>query len=1500
MLALAVAVGAPARAEPPLSVQGQRAAVSPIDRPARIEYLRSEHAPRVSRHELRLADVSPQEVEAALGSRDSGPTVIGFPRRLGQGAAFDLRSSLSWHALAGGQIAVLTISSPGAAALRLGLEVVDLPAGAELRFFGADDSDTRAVSGAQVLDTVDRNLKAGDTGIGAVTYWSPVIEGESIGLEIYLPPGAAPDGVRATAAAVSHLVDSPRLRGRLQSSAASPLAASSCFRDVTCDPALSPTQEAVARMIFTTQAGLSKSCTGTLLNDSAGSLTPYFLTAGHCISTQSVASTLHTYWYYNSSACDSGLPDGGYVVRNGGADLLWPGDLHFDVALLRLREHAPEGTLLSGWNAAWPADPKAPVIGIHHPLGGLKKFSIGSVPYLVDCGIDAASEKISCENVDNDGDSYLVYWNAGTTDHGSSGSGLFSGKVGSADWLQLFGVLSGGSASCGNPGGTAYYTRFDRSFAQGNLGRWLAQGGGPYGLTVLKSLTNSGAGAGTVISVPAGINCGVDCAATYPAGTLVTLVAAPAPGSQFLGWSGECAGYTGDCQVVMDKARSVSASFVVDPSGIALSNGQTVSGLDGPPGAARYYHIDVPPGAANLVVRTLGGFGNVDLFLRHGSPPNTIDDDCRSTTSGSSEQCQIAVPSAGRWVLMLRGATTYVNVNLQVSYTVNGSQLLTIAKAGSGSGTVRSSGQAGIVCGPDCSEYYVAGASVTLTATPADGSTFAGWSGPCSGTGTCVVGISLSTTVTATFVAGPVSATPLANGQMIANVSGPMDGMRHFYIDVPAGASSLNITGGNYDAYMYVRFGSPALVDSPFDCSPTIYNYQRCDFNAPSAGRWYVMVYGALPFVTSVQATYGFPLSVTFAGPGRGTVHGDGLGNGVGRCSANCMANYASSTTVTLTAAPYAGSTFTGWSGGGCSGTGSCVVNVTQAIDVTATFGVQEPTMLANGQTVANLSGGYQSVRYYAIDVPPGATNLVVQSLPGTAERPEILVNHGSPPVADVPPDGGYSFPVPFDCAAPGSPNGRCMYTTPAAGRWYVMVWGGTSIFSGWGFKVSYVAPTSQTLAVTRIGTGSGSVTSNPAGVSCGGDCSEAYAPGTSVTLAAVPDPGTTFIGWSGGGCTGTGPCVVGMTETRNVVAKFYVITPLVAGQPVDNVTGANDSLRYFYLDVPPGATNLVIETSAGTGDVDLYVRNGDFPTTESYDCAPFEGGNAERCTFAAPRPGRHYVLLHGYMPYAGVTLLASYAAGPSYSLTASKGGKGAGTITSNPAGIRCGDDCSEAYVPGTQVNLLATPAAGSVFAGWTGACAGLASCTVTLSGARDVSALYTSANAASANANEWVQKSYVAYYGRPADPAGLSYWASRMDQEGGSLASVIEAFGTSDEFSRRYGGLDHTALVTKIYWQTLGRGPDPAGLSWYVGELQAGRRTLQSITLDVLNGATTAPDSTTVANKLDVANHYTGKVSLGCAYGGEPTGVASLAPVTFDAATGWAAKVAIESRCGP
>jgi hypothetical protein len=106
--------------------------------------------------------------------------------------------------------------------------------------------------------------------------------------------------------------------------------------------------------------------------------------------------------------------------------------------------------------------------------------------------------------------------------------------------------------------------------------------------------------------------------------------------------------------------------------------------------------------------------------------------------------------------------------------------------------------------------------------------------------------------------------------------------------------------------------------------------------------------------------------------------------------------------------------------------------------------------------------------------------------------------------------------------------------------EWYTVSSDGTqdAISPTWTFTTE-AANSPYTLSVTKAGTGSGTVTSNPAGINCGSNCSETYNYNTSVTLNATAATGSTFTGWSGAGCSGTGTCTVIMEAAKSVTASF-------------------------------------------------------------------------------------------------------------------------------------------------------------------------------------------------------------------------------------------------------------------------------------------------------------------------------------------------------------------------
>jgi hypothetical protein len=164
----------------------------------------------------------------------------------------------------------------------------------------------------------------------------------------------------------------------------------------------------------------------------------------------------------------------------------------------------------------------------------------------------------------------------------------------------------------------------------------------------------SGSGSGSIMSNPAGVNCGATCLFEYAHGTTVTLNAAADPGSAFAGWSGGGCSGAGSCTVTLNADTTVTATFVLLPT-------------------------------------------------------------------------------------------------------------LTVSKTGSGSGTVTSS-PVGISCGGTCTAQFNDGTPVTLTAASAPSSKFAGWSGDCSGTGTCALTMSANHTVTASFAKVPKCKVPKVVG----------------------------------------------------------------------------------------------------------------------------------------------------------------------------------------------------------------------------------------------------------------------------------------------------------------------------------------------------------------------------------------------------------------------------------------------------------------------------------------------------------------------------------------------------------------------------------------------------------------------------------------------------------------------------------------------------------------------------------------------------------------
>ncbi len=410
--------------------------------------------------------LSPNVETAPSGQSGPGPTQIGFKRLvplLADRSNFSNRAV--WHPTNdGGFVAAFMITSPSAKALRLGLRIGFLPDDVLLHFYDLDQLTVFNASGADITGILQRNRAAGEIGYDAETYWSPVIDGDTQIIEIQLAPGIFPEEVDIALPELSHLTQATVDSNLYESTAASP-----CHKDISCYSAWAPESNATARMIFT-KSGASYLCSGTLLNYTNNTTyIPYFITANHCIPTQTVASSLQTYWFYRSSSCNG--PLGSYQTRLGGAELLYAAE-NTDTSFMRLTDDPPPGTVWAGWSPTLPIL-KQKLTGIHHPQGDLQKISDGDVIGYGKCIWNGSSVDYCYDTSSTDSTGFYVNWTSGLVEPGSSGSGIYN------DNHQFLGTLAVGNigAGCGvtNFGG---YGRFDIPYALA-LHRWLDNPGSP-------------------------------------------------------------------------------------------------------------------------------------------------------------------------------------------------------------------------------------------------------------------------------------------------------------------------------------------------------------------------------------------------------------------------------------------------------------------------------------------------------------------------------------------------------------------------------------------------------------------------------------------------------------------------------------------------------------------------------------------------------------------------------------------------------------------------------------------------------------------------------------------------------------------------------------------------------------------------------------------------------------------------------------------------------------
>lgn len=157
------------------------------------------------------------------------------------------------------------------------------------------------------------------------------------------------------------------------------------------------------------------------------------------------------------------------------------------------------------------------------------------------------------------------------------------------------------------------------------------------------------------------------------------------------------------------------------------------------------------------------------------------------------------------------------------------------------------------------------------------------------------------------------------------------------------------------------------------------------------------------------------------------------------------------------------------------------------------------------------------------------------------------------------------------------------------------------------------------------------------------------------------------------------------------------------------------------------------------------------------------------------------------------------------------------------------------------------------------------------------------------------IHQIYISYFGRPADPEGLSFWAGVAEQSGGSLEAIMPSFTTAPEAIKLYGGASGVdARIDAIYQNVFGRSPDAEGKAFWKGLVEKGEISLENLTLSILTGANGNADAVLVQNKLIIAQEFTAKIAAGEAqYAGDAA--AAVARTLINSITSDPASVAAE-----
>jgi len=369
------------------------------------------------------------EAELAMDRNRAVPTPVRFA--VAQPVQVTPATDGAWEELPDGRLWRFRVLSAGATDLNLGFTAFWLPQGATLHIIAESEAYYQGPYTEQDNQPYEQ-------------LWTPVVPGEAAVIELFVPAQANAEPRLVLGQVGAGYRDWFHRKGLTEAKVEG-----TCNIDVVCPQGAPWTNEIRSVAVYSVSGSFA--CTGTLINDAATDLRSYFLTANHCEVTSANAASVVVYWNYQSAACGKHGP--GSLAQNQSGAIFRAAKTEVDFSLLELV--AVPNPSFQVYYSGWDRSGTAPAggVGIHHPDCDVKAMSFAS---------KTLTTENSCIGTGGVNTHWKVTWDAGVTEPGSSGSGIWNLAN-----HALVGTLSGGDSACSTPTAPDCYGKFSIAWASG-------------------------------------------------------------------------------------------------------------------------------------------------------------------------------------------------------------------------------------------------------------------------------------------------------------------------------------------------------------------------------------------------------------------------------------------------------------------------------------------------------------------------------------------------------------------------------------------------------------------------------------------------------------------------------------------------------------------------------------------------------------------------------------------------------------------------------------------------------------------------------------------------------------------------------------------------------------------------------------------------------------------------------------------------------------------------